>query len=309
MTNGIWISILGATVTLAGPASAAAPQQGAAGVNHAAAADTTITVGLRGTHADVKQPRDGGARARRAARYRMTVLADGALLGAGLGGVAIVNSMGENRTALTEAEAARLTRESVIWFDRSATSRYSPDLIATSEDIASVLAYAPLALLLDPGVRRDWSTFGVMYVQTTLLSSAAANLAKESIHRYRPYVFNPDLTYEEKTARDPGKAFFSSAATYAFARAVFLSTVFSEYNPDSRWKPVVWAGSLGTAAVVGYLRYESGLHYPSDVVVGAIVGSAIGYAVPRLHRAGSRGVNVTPIASGAVAGARVEFRF
>lgn len=233
---------------------------------------------------------------RPATPYRTTLVRDALFLGAGLGGAALGNSLG-GRTELTEQHADRLTREAVNWFDRSATSRYSRDLVGTSENVASVLAYAPLALLLDPAVRGDWATVGLMYVQTTLLSSAAANITKGSVHRYRPYVYNASLTYDEKTAKDPGGAFFSSAATYAFARAVFLSTVYGDFNPDSRLKPFIWAGSLGTAAVVGYLRYESGLHYPSDVVVGALVGSAIGYAVPRLHRVSTRELSVTPLAA------------
>lgn len=241
--------------------------------------------------------------------YRTSLARDGLLLGAAAGGAALGHSMAGTRTVLTEEQASRLTRESVIWFDRSATSRYSPDLIETSENVASVLGYAPLALLLDPKMRGDWATLSVMYLQTTLLAKAAADITKGSYDRYRPYVYNADLTYAEKTERNPGGAFFSSAATYAFARAVFLSTVFSDYHPDSRLRPVVWAGSLGTAAVVGYLRYESGLHYPSDVLVGALVGGALGYAVPRLHRVGGDRFTVTPMAADGQLGARTEFRF
>jgi membrane-associated phospholipid phosphatase len=241
--------------------------------------------------------------------YRTSLVRDGLLLGAAAGGAALGHSMAGTRMELTEEQASRLTRESVNRFDRSATSRYSPDLIDTSENVASVLGYAPLALLLDRKIRGDWATLGVMYLQTTLLAKAAADITKGSYDRYRPYVYNDALTHEEKTERNPGGAFFSSAATYAFARAVFLSTVFSDYHPDSHWKPVVWAGSLGTAAVVGYLRYESGLHYPSDVVVGALVGGALGYAVPRLHRVGGDRFTVTPMASDSQLGARTEIRF
>jgi membrane-associated phospholipid phosphatase len=65
---------------------------------------------------------------------------------------------------------------------------------------------------------------------------------------------------------------------------VFLSTVFSDLYPESHWKYVVWSGSLLAASATAYLRYKSGMHYPSDLIAGAIVGSAIGYLVPVLHR-------------------------
>jgi len=47
------------------------------------------------------------------------------------------------------------------------------------------------------------------------------------------------------------------------------------------------------ASTVGYLRYEAGVHFPTDILIGAIVGSAIGYAIPYLHRAGKENVSVT----------------
>jgi membrane-associated phospholipid phosphatase len=66
-------------------------------------------------------------------------------------------------------------------------------------------------------------------------------------------------------------------------------------------KPYVWIGSLATATAVGYLRYDAGLHYPSDVIVGALVGGSVAYLVPRLHRRSARRVAIVP----AVAGDRV----
>ena len=40
------------------------------------------------------------------------------------------------------------------------------------------------------------------------------------------------------------------------------------------------AGPLGLlASVVGYSRVHTGVHYPGDVIIGAVVGTAIGEAV------------------------------
>ncbi|MCK9426362.1 MAG: phosphatase PAP2 family protein [Ignavibacteriaceae bacterium] len=46
----------------------------------------------------------------------------------------------------------------------------------------------------------------------------------------------------------------------------------------------MWTGSLLSASLVGYLRYVSGNHYPTDILIGAVVGSAIGYFIPYLHQ-------------------------
>ena len=50
------------------------------------------------------------------------------------------------------------------------------------------------------------------------------------------------------------------------------------------WKLYVWGSSLLAASTVGYLRVASGAHFPTDVLVGAAIGSAIGYFIPYIYR-------------------------
>ncbi len=244
-----------------------------------------------------------------ASPYQMSWTRDAlsfAAAGIGLGVAGLISSEAD---PLTEIELAALSRNQVIWFDRPATRRYSADLIRLSEDVAFPLAVAPVVLLLDSRMRSDWATLAVMYIQTNLLGEAVSSVAKEAIPRLRPYLYNTDLTYEERTDREPGKAFFSSAATFAFARAVFLATVYSDHHPESSLRPYVWGAALTTAATASYLRYASGIHYPSDVVVGAAVGAAIGYLVPRLHRADESAFTVAPSTASGGVGLSVQFTF
>ena len=75
---------------------------------------------------------------------------------------------------------------------------------------------------------------------------------------------------------------------------MFLSTTFANYNPDSSLKPYVWGTSLLFAATVGYLRFAAGMHYPTDILTGALVGSAIGYLIPLLHKKDDAGSSQVP---------------
>ncbi|HEY1406809.1 MAG TPA: phosphatase PAP2 family protein, partial [Spirochaetota bacterium] len=70
----------------------------------------------------------------------------------------------------------------------------------------------------------------------------------------------------------------------SFCAAAFLTTVYAGMHPGSKSVYAVAGTSFALAATVGFLRYRAGMHYPSDIIVGAIVGSAIGYLVPTLHR-------------------------
>ncbi len=63
----------------------------------------------------------------------------------------------------------------------------------------------------------------------------------------------------------PGKSFPSSHAVNNFA----VGTVFSYYFPKWKW----WF--LGWASIVALSRPAVGVHYPSDILAGAVLGTAI----------------------------------
>ncbi len=62
------------------------------------------------------------------------------------------------------------------------------------------------------------------------------------------------------------------------------TVLLHESYPDEAWPWI--AGGLGIAAAsaTAVLRVTAGVHFPSDVVVGALVGSGVGIVVPLVHR-------------------------
>ncbi len=140
--------------------------------------------------------------------------------------------------------------------------------------------------------RNSFATIGVMYVETMLFSVFLPSYTKGSVQRIRPYVYSSSAPLEEKLTAEAKRSFFSGHTTVAFSSAVFLSTVYANYYPDSKYKSIVWGSSLAVAGTVGFMRYRSGAHFPTDVLVGAAVGSAIGFLIPRLHKT-STGSSVT----------------
>jgi membrane-associated phospholipid phosphatase len=226
--------------------------------------------------------------------YRLSWKKDGLIIGTSILAITAGSLIDDSPTELSLEDAIQLSRESVVWFDRPATYHYSTNLMDITDKLGVSTIIGPLFLLTSRQVRDDWAIFGMMYIEMMVLASYLPNIVKESVHRYRPYVYNPNLTYEEKTIKDPGKAFFSSQSTGMFASMIFLSTLFGDYYPNSKGKNYVWAGSLTLAGIVGYLRYASGLHYPSDLLVGAIAGSIIGYGIPRLHRINGQELSIYP---------------
>ncbi len=113
-----------------------------------------------------------------------------------------------------------------------------------------------------------------IYIGETLLASSFISLGlKYSINRTRPFKTYPDI---EKLSVGGGPSFPSAHTSNAFAVATSLSIVFPKWYVIT--PSFLWAGA------VGYSRMHLGVHYPSDVLVGAIVGSASAYFTWKLNR-------------------------
>jgi len=168
--------------------------------------------------------------------------------------------------------------------DRGATRLYSEDASVASDWILYSLITVPLAMLADRRVRDDWQTYLLMYAETLALNGGAGQLVKAVTGRTRPYAYNPDVPVELKMSPIARESFYSSHTSFAFSSAVFLAATLVDYGADADLAPyAVGLAALGATAV-GVLRYASGKHFPTDVLVGALAGSLIGWAIPALHR-------------------------
>lgn len=219
--------------------------------------------------------------------YKTSWEKDGIILGSG----AVVAGAGyfleQKIKPLSIQEIAALSRNDVNAFDRSATYNWSKNLTTFSDVSVAITMIAPVTLFLDKNVGKDFQTISTMYFETLLFATFLPSIAKGTAERIRPFVYNEEAPQNIKLEAEAKKSFFSGHTTVAFASAVFLSSVYNGYFPDSRCTKYVWAGSLLSASLVGYLRYASGNHYQTDILTGAVVGSAIGYFIPYLHKVDS----------------------
>lgn len=102
-----------------------------------------------------------------------------------------------------------------------------------------------------------------LFIGETFLASAFVTIASKSIFkRDRPYVTHPSI---QPLSVQGSYSMPSGHTSSAFATATSLSMAYP------KWYVVV--PSFVWASSVGYSRMHLGVHYPSDVLVGALVGS------------------------------------
>ncbi len=210
---------------------------------------------------------------------------DALVIGGGLGIAFGGASLDDSLSKPTSVEIAGLDKSTINGFDRWATSFSSKPISQLSDGLVIAALASPIALtFIDPKMRKDWFTLGVMYFETGLLATFLPSFGKGTVTRYRPYSYNSetpdDLLYNIETKR----SFFSGHATWAFASMTFIANVYSDYYPESEYKTTVWLATMGTATGISLLRVISGAHFPTDIVLGAAVGFGVGTLIPWLHR-------------------------
>ena len=123
----------------------------------------------------------------------------------------------------------------------------------------------PASMLLVGKLRSDKPLFanGLKSGVAIVAAVSMSTVMKYGIHRERPYSRYPDI---EKLSDDSTPSFPSGHTTSAFCTATSLSLMYP------KWYVIV--PSYSWAVAVGYSRMHMGMHYPSDVLMGAIIGTA-----------------------------------
>lgn len=136
---------------------------------------------------------------------------------------------------------------------------------------------------------RAWGSDVVILLETFAVNYATTNVVKFAVRRPRPYSYDADSEVADPTENDARLSFFSGHASLSFAMAAAYASVFQARHPRSRFIAPVWVLGMTVASTTALARVAAGKHFWTDIIVGAAVGSAIGVAIPALHRRRSHG--------------------
>jgi len=133
--------------------------------------------------------------------------------------------------------------------------------------------YFFIILLCIYNFKKAWFYILILLLTVTIADVCSSHILKKSVKRLRPC--NTELlenTIRQVSGCGKSYSFTSSHATNHFSLAVIMSLIF----PIAiKWKLLL----LLWATTICYAQVYVGVHYPSDVFFGAILGSVIAFIV------------------------------
>jgi membrane-associated phospholipid phosphatase len=227
--------------------------------------------------------------------FKRDLISGGAALAVFLTGTAVEHHEGFIPVVPGSFTAEDIRKINVL--DRGVAGRWDLKAMHASDILKSGSKLAgQVAVILFPGNIRTRSSLLIVYLEGYYFTNGLTSLAKGLTNRYRPFVYlsedqigkldNRSLSrfQSEIAGKGIGDSFFSGHASSTAYGLIFLASTFSDYFNESPWKYGIWALSITGILAVDYFRVKSGMHFPTDVVVGSLVGGSVGFFIPYLHR-------------------------
>jgi len=197
-------------------------------------------------------------------------------------------------------EVGSFTQEdikNINFIDRGVAGRWDIDAKATGIILkrASKIS-ASIGLALFPGNLKSRGSLCLIYLEGYFLTQGLTSFAKGTTDRYRPFTYQTmdqidelegdarEQFLKEIAGNDIEDSFFSGDASSTAYSFIFTAKVFNDYFPDSKLKYGIWGVSITGTALQAYFRAKSGKHFPTDVIVGSLVGGSLGFLIPQLHK-------------------------
>lgn len=150
--------------------------------------------------------------------------------------------------------------------------------------ISGKITWAPFYLVLLYLVIRNYKKRSIIIIIGIILLIVCSDQISSGV--FKPIFERPrpchneaikDLVYLPNGHCGGAYGFISSHACNTFALAVYLTQILKRHYRKIGWVMFVWAG------MVAYSRIYMGVHYPGDIIVGAIVGMLIGYVIWKVY--------------------------
>lgn len=144
--------------------------------------------------------------------------------------------------------------------------------------------WTPLYIFLLVVAIKNFKTRAIAWILSLaftagLMDFMGNKLIKHTVQRLRP-CNDPDFSPQVRLLLDhcgTGFSFISNHAANHFAMASFIFATMTSVFGKARWLFFAWAAS------VAYAQVYVGVHYPSDVLCGALTGMIFGFITATIY--------------------------
>ena len=184
-------------------------------------------------------------------------------------------------------EILKLDTELFIFLNNSGTSSFDSFWTFLSRKEANIAVYLSglLFFLKNKGFKSfKIKPLDVFYIFSLvlvmiLISDQSANIFKDSFQRLRP-CYNEIIQDSVRLVKEScgGKyGFFSAHASNSFSLAVFFGILFKDFSKYPIYFTIIYA------SLISYSRIYLGVHYPLDIIFGALFGVINGILIYKIH--------------------------
>ena len=190
--------------------------------------------------------------------------------------------------------------------DRTTAGYWSPGWQTASDyGLYAVGVGAAALLFADEGFLPALND-SVVVAESALAATAVASIMTLAAGRPRPFLYGDKAPLSNRNSADAGLSFLSSHAALSFAIATSTFVTMRRLHPGSKLTWIVAGVGGAIATFVATARVLGGMHFITDVVGGAVVGTSVGVLVPSLH---ASPVSIVPVGGDGQRGLALVARF
>ena len=184
-------------------------------------------------------------------------------------------------------EILRIDTELFLYLNNLGTSSFDAFWSFLSRKEANIAVYLSgiLFFLKNKGFKSyKIKSLDVFYIFSIvlvmiLISDQSANIFKDSLQRLRP-CYDELIKDSVRLVKEGcgGKyGFFSAHASNSFSLAVFFGLLFKDFSKYPIYFTLIFA------SLISYSRVYLGVHYPLDIIFGALFGMINGLVIYSVH--------------------------
>jgi membrane-associated phospholipid phosphatase len=189
------------------------------------------------------------------------------------------------KSGTSQAELAGLNTGQIGWLDRWAVHPYSKSIDKLSYVPFFVSMPLPLAVFgIDSRMRKDFWKLTFLYAEAMTMTGVLYTSAVHYVNRRRPLVYESSSPLDTRMSSNSRNSFFAGHVALVGTSVFFIARTYADYHPESKIKWVFYGGAAAITALTGYWRSTAGEHFPTDIALGAAIGTLSGLLTPSLHR-------------------------